>query len=74
MECAADNWSANTKWPVVIVVSDAAKQFKKDAEQFLGARKGLPFIIVTPFITTNGTQGQKDPSHLPLFRVGMGHD
>jgi predicted peptidase len=60
-----DNWSVNTKWPVVIVVSDAEKQFGKDAEQFIGARKGLPFIIVTPFTTTNGTKGQKDPIIYP---------
>lgn len=56
------NWSAKATWPVVISVSDAEKQFKKDAEQFIDARKDLPFIIVAPFITTNGTQGHRDPN------------
>jgi poly(3-hydroxybutyrate) depolymerase len=63
-----DNWSAKTKWPVVIVVSDAEKQFKKDAEQFISNRKGLPFIIVSPFITTNGNQGHRDSSIYPYSK------
>jgi predicted peptidase len=60
-----DNWSANTKWPVVIVVSDAEKRFKKDAEEFILARKKLPFIIISPFITTNGNQGHRDSTIYP---------
>lgn len=63
-----NNWSSKTKWPVVIVLSDAEKQFKKDAEQFISARKDLPFIIVTPFITTNGTQGHRDPAIYPYSK------
>lgn len=62
------NWSVQTKWPVVIIVSDAEKQFKKDAEQFITARKDLPFIIVAPFITTNGTQGHRDSTIYPYSK------
>jgi len=63
-----DNWSPKANWPVVIVLSDAEKQFKKDAEQFINARKDLPFIIVTPFITTNGTQGHRDSTIYPYSK------
>jgi predicted peptidase len=63
-----DNWSSKTKWPVVVVLSDAYKQFKKDGEQFIIARKSMPFIIVVPLITTNGTQGHKDTSIYPYSK------
>ena len=61
-------WSAKSRWPIVIVASDAEKQFRKDAEQFITARKSLPFIIITPFITTNGSQGHGDPSIYPYSK------
>jgi len=63
-----DHWSPKAKWPVVIVLSDAEKQFKKDAEQFIKARKDLPFIIVAPLITTNGTQGHRDSTIYPYSK------
>ena len=63
-----DNWSPNANWPVVVVLSDAEKQFKKDAEQFIGARKDLPFIIVAPFITTNGNHGHRDSTIYPYSK------
>ena len=62
-------WSAKSKWPIVIIASDAEKQFRRDAEQFFTARKSLPFIIVTPFITTNGSQGHGDPSIYPYSKT-----
>jgi len=64
-----NGWSAKSKWPVVIIASDAEKQFRKDAEQFIAARKSLPFIIITPFITTNGSQGHGDPSIYPYSKA-----
>jgi predicted peptidase len=63
-----NNWSAKTRWPIVIVLSDAYKQFKKDAEQFVEVRKDLPFIIISPFITTNGTQGHRDSTIYPYSK------
>jgi len=64
-----DSWSPGKKWPVVIALEDAGKQFKKNAERFISARKDLPFIIVVPFITTNGQQGQKDPNIYPYTKA-----
>src|SRR4030095_1375454 len=64
-----DNWSSKSKWPVVIVVEAAEKQFKTNAERFITARKDISFIIVAPFITTNGQQGQRDPNIYPYSSV-----
>jgi len=63
------NWSPDRKWPVVIAIEDAGKQFKKNAERFIGARKDMPFIIVVPFITTNGQQGHKDSTIYPYSKA-----
>lgn len=59
------NWSSKSKWPIVIVLEAAEKQFKTNAERFIAVRKDMPFIIVAPFITTNGQQGHKDPNIYP---------
>jgi len=47
------NWSLKEKWPIVIVIEAAEKEFKKNAERFIQARQIMPFIIIAPFITTN---------------------
>ncbi len=53
------------KWPVVVVVEAAEKQFQENARRFVKARGDLPFIIVAPIIVTNGNQGRRDPSIYP---------
>lgn len=62
------NWSSKSMFPVVIVLEDAHKEFKKNAERFIAARKDMPFIIVAPFITTNGQQGHKDSTIYPYSK------
>lgn len=64
-----NDWSANAKWPVVVVLEEAAKEFKKNAERFIAARKDMPFIIVAPIITTNGNYGIRDSSVYPYSTV-----
>jgi predicted peptidase len=64
-----NGWTANSKWPVVIAVEAADKQFKQNAERFMVARKNMPFIIVAPFITTNGQQGHKDSTIYPYSKA-----
>jgi predicted peptidase len=63
------SWSSDRKWPVVIALEDAGKQFKKNAERFMAARKDMPFIIVVPFITTNGQHGHKDSTIYPYSKA-----
>ena len=64
-----DHWTVAKKWPVVITVEDADKQFKQNAERFIAARKDLPFIIVVPINTTNGQQGHKDSTIYPYSKA-----
>lgn len=59
------NWSAGKTWPVIIAVEAAEKEFQKNAERFSEVRGELPFIIVSPVITTNGNQGKYDPKIYP---------
>jgi hypothetical protein len=47
-------WTINSKWPVIIVVESANKQFKETLEIFAKARKDAPFILAAPLVTTNG--------------------
>jgi poly(3-hydroxybutyrate) depolymerase len=47
-------WTINGKWPVLIVVESANKQFKETLEIFAKARKDAPFILAAPLVTTNG--------------------
>jgi len=62
------NWSTKTKWPVVIALEEAEKQFQKNTERFMAARKDMPFIIIVPLITTNGQQGHRDPAIYPYSK------
>jgi predicted peptidase len=62
-------WTADRKWPVVIAVEAAEKQFKQNAERFIAERKDMPFIIVVPINTTNGQQGHKDPAVYPYSKA-----
>jgi predicted peptidase len=62
-------WNKNKKCPVVLVIESADKEYKVNAERFIKARGSLPFIIVAPFIVTNGSQGQRDPAVFPYSTV-----
>lgn len=58
-------WNKNKKWPVVVVVEAAEKEFKLNAERFSKARKQMPFIIVAPVVVSNGNYGKRDPEIYP---------
>jgi dienelactone hydrolase len=47
-------WTASKKWPVVVVIESANRQFQNNTETFVRARQRLPFILVTPLVVTNG--------------------
>lgn len=47
-------WTAGKKWPVVIVIESANRNFQKTAELFARARGSMPFILATPMVVTNG--------------------
>lgn len=60
-----DQWSAANTWPVVVVLEAAEKQYKENLIRFIDARGDKPFILVAPFIVTNGKQGLYDPEIFP---------
>lgn len=47
-------WTKGKKWPVLVAIESADRQFKENAEEFVKARGNLPFIIVAPLVLTNG--------------------
>jgi len=49
-----EGWSAEKKWPVVVVIESADRQFLEAANAFANARQRAPFILVTPLVVTNG--------------------
>ena len=59
-----DGWTAGKKWPVVVVIDSAEREFSEAAAAFAQARRKQPFIIVTPLVVTNGGAGARSvPSY-----------
>ncbi|MDB5253629.1 MAG: hypothetical protein JWP27_2798 [Flaviaesturariibacter sp.] len=54
------DWKKGVTYPVVIACEASEKEFRKNAERFEAARGTVPFIIVSPYITTNGNYGLHD--------------
>lgn len=61
-------WHPGGSWPVVAVLEAAEKEYQANAERFVAARGDRPFIIVAPYIVTNGNQGLRDPAIFPYTR------
>jgi len=58
-------WHPGGSWPVVVALEAAEKEYQANAERFVAARGARPFIIVVPYIVTNGNQGLRDPQIFP---------
>jgi hypothetical protein len=52
-----EGWTAAKKWPVVVVIESANRDFLEAANAFSQARRQRPFILVTPLVITNGGAG-----------------
>lgn len=55
-----EGWTAEKKWPVVVVIESADREFLQAAKAFAQARQHRPFIVVTPLVVTNGGVGYRD--------------
>ena len=55
-----EGWTAAKKWPVVIVIESADREFLQAATAFAQARQHRPFILVTPLVVTNGGAGYRN--------------
>jgi dienelactone hydrolase len=47
-------WTASKKWPVVVVIESANREFQSNTETFVHARQSLPFILIAPLAISNG--------------------
>ena len=52
-----EGWTRAKKWPVVVVIDSAERDFLQAATAFADARGSRPFILVTPLVVTNGGAG-----------------
>lgn len=52
-----EGWTKTKKWPVVVVIDSADREFLQAATAFAQARGTRPFILVTPLVVTNGGAG-----------------
>ena len=52
-------WTATKKWPVVVIIESANRQFRETTDVFVKARGARPFILVTPLVVTNGGSGYR---------------
>src|SRR5262249_23126370 len=59
-----DGWVAGKKYPVVIVIESADREFQKAATLFSRSPQRGRFILVTPLVVTNGGSGYRNvPSY-----------
>jgi dienelactone hydrolase len=58
------NWTASKKWPVVVIIESANRQFQSTAGTFARARQSMPFILVAPLVVTNGGSSYR---HVPTY-------
>ncbi|MEO8130322.1 MAG: hypothetical protein ABJF23_11525 [Bryobacteraceae bacterium] len=47
-------WNPARKWPVVVVIESANREFERTLGVFAKARGSMPFLLVVPLVTTNG--------------------
>lgn len=50
-------WTATNTWPMVVTLDGSGHNFLGNCQSFVAARGDLPFVIVTPLVSSNG----KDP-------------
>lgn len=60
-----EKWTKEKKWPIVVVVESADKEYKENALRFVRARRELPFILIAPYNVNNSRQGRRDPKIFP---------
>jgi dienelactone hydrolase len=59
------HYSREKKWPIVVVLEAAEKEYRQNALRFVRARLNKPFILVAPFNVNNSRSGRRDPRIFP---------
>jgi len=62
-------WSRERSWPVVVVIPDAAREFRANLQAFVAARGRRPFILVAPEVLTCGGSNSLTPDHYSYTRA-----
>jgi dienelactone hydrolase len=60
-----DKWTNQMKWPIVVIIESADKEYKENALRFVRARKDMPFILIAPYNVNNSRSGRRDPKIFP---------
>lgn len=55
-----NGWTTNSSWPILVTIDGSGHDFQRNFDSFVKARGAHPFIIVTPFVRSNGN----DPADL----------
>jgi len=53
------DWNSQRVWPVLVVIPDAEREFRKTASTFAAARGSTPFVIVVPMVLGGGGTAQQ---------------
>lgn len=53
------NWSPRSRWPVIVVIEAANREYEKTARLFATAAGARPFLIVAPLTLTSGGTAQR---------------
>jgi predicted peptidase len=63
-----EKWAIIKKWPIVVIIESADKEYKENALRFVRTRKDMPFILVAPFNVNNSRYGRRDPNIFPYSK------
>jgi poly(3-hydroxybutyrate) depolymerase len=63
-----EKWTMDKKWPIVVIIESADKEYKENALRFVRARIDMPFILVAPFNVNNSRSGRRDPNIFPYSK------
>jgi poly(3-hydroxybutyrate) depolymerase len=53
-------WNERATWPILVTIDGSGHKFQQNIDAFVKARGARPFVIVTPFVSSNGN----DPADL----------
>ena len=60
-------WNSDRTWPVLVVIPDAARDFKDNLARFVRARGDRPYILVAPEVLSCGGARTRTPDRYSYF-------
>ena len=62
-------WKADRTWPVLMVIPDAARDFKANLERFVTVRGSRPYILIAPEVVSCGGARTRTPDRYSYSRA-----